>query len=356
MLFEGIALYSDGFLKALHSLTEALESNALIDDVVSITNQDHIIGTDDGFLIEPLIDTRELDSSRPFDRMSRAIQDRFANSALVARDGSAVAMLVVPVDIDNSLERMKLEDTVLQEVDNARLKGYLTGIAGQIATDVAQMRSMLRDNMIFIPGTSLVGLFLVWWLFHRWLAVVVTGLVIGVIVSSTVAFYVLFNQPFNLISSIIPPLLSALTVAALVHLFNALHYASKRGLTGPDRVKKCPPGNTAASPVHVTDDSGRSGITGPEPDTPHQGVWVDIGCWRYFDLFCCDPLSACNIRKIRLLSLAQSQIRAWGGRWNCPAFAGDRCQVPSPGYCHYRNCLGGGIAADWKCCRRNQFA
>jgi hypothetical protein len=109
-------------------------------------------------------------------------------------------------------------------------------MAGQITTDVAQMRSMLQDNMIFIPATTVIGLLLIWWLFHRWLAVIVAGVVIGVVVSSTVAFYVLFNQPFNLISSIIPPLLSALTVAALVHLFNALHYASKRGLTGPERV------------------------------------------------------------------------------------------------------------------------
>ena len=46
----------------------------------------------------------------------------------------------------------------------------------------------------------------------------------------------LFNQTFNLISSIIPPLLSALTVAALVHLYNALHLASRRGLSGQERV------------------------------------------------------------------------------------------------------------------------
>jgi len=96
-------------------------------------------------------------------------------------------MLVIPVNIDNSLGRMDLENAVLKAVENARLKGYLTGMAGQITTDVAQMRSMLMDNMVFIPGTTIIGLFLIWWLFHRWLAVVVSGVVIGVIVSSTVA-------------------------------------------------------------------------------------------------------------------------------------------------------------------------
>ncbi|WP_435686367.1 MMPL family transporter [Sedimenticola selenatireducens] len=236
LLFEGVALYSDGFAKAFNGLAKALAANPLIDEVVNMTTQDHIHGTEEGFLVEPLVNIEDLDKTRPNERLARALSDRFAKNTLVAADGTAVSMLVIPVAIDSSLERLALEDAILEQVDEARLAGYLTGMAGQITTDVAQMRSMLRDNMIFIPATTVIGLFLIWWLFHRWLAVIVAGVVIGVVVSSTVAFYVVFNQPFNLISSIIPPLLSALTVAALVHLFNALHYASKRGLIGPDRV------------------------------------------------------------------------------------------------------------------------
>jgi len=236
LLFEGVALYSDGFAAAFNTLAERLESNPLIDDVVNMTTQDHIIGTEDGFLVEPLLNVQELDAMRPEQRRQRVLSDRFAKDMLITADGSAVSMLVIPVQVDSSLERMALEKEVFKQINSAQLNGYLRAVAGQITTDVAQMRSMLRDNMIFIPGTTIVGLFLIWWLFHRWLAMVVAGVVVGVVVSSTVAFYVLFDQEFNLISSIIPPLLSALSIAALVHLFNALHYASKRGLTGPDRV------------------------------------------------------------------------------------------------------------------------
>jgi uncharacterized protein len=236
LLFEGVALYSDGFAQAFRELALRLEAHPLIDDVVNMTTQDHITGTEDGFLVEPLLDVEQLDGMRPDERQQRVLSDRFARNLLISADGSAVSMLVIPVQIDSSLKRMALEEEVMKQINNLRLDGYLTSVAGQITTDVAQMRSMLRDNMIFIPGTTIVGLFLIWWLFHRWLPMLVAGVVIGVVVSSTVAFYVLFDQQFNLISSIIPPLLSALSIAALVHLFNALHYASKRGLTGPDRV------------------------------------------------------------------------------------------------------------------------
>ncbi|HHH38095.1 MAG TPA: RND transporter [Sedimenticola sp.] len=237
MLFEGVALYSDGFLEALDGLARKLEGNPLIDKVMTVTTQDHIGGSDDGFSVTPLVDVEALENTRPAQRRQQVLRDRFARRSLVAGDGSALALLVIPQEIDESLTRLSLEDWILAQVEAARLTGYLQATAGQITVDVAQLRSMLRDNMTFIPATVVIGLLLIWWLFQRWIAVFLGGIAIGVIVSSTVAFYVLFDQPFNMISSIIPPLLSALTVATLVHLYNALHLASRRGYVGEERVR-----------------------------------------------------------------------------------------------------------------------
>ena len=176
---------------------------------------------EDEFVVERIIDIGKLDESHPTERKSRAVGDRFARGALTAPDGSALAMVVIPQSTGNSLERLALEQHILATIETSKLNGYLTALAGQIPVDVAELRSMLRDNMVFIPATVTIGLTLIWWLFRRWLAVMLAGIAIGVVVNSTVAIYVILNQPFTLISSIIPPLLSALTVAALVHLFDA---------------------------------------------------------------------------------------------------------------------------------------
>lgn len=237
LLFEGVALFSDGFLKAYHELGESFDRHELIDDVLSLTRQDHISGSDDGFLVAPLIDVDVLEESLPKERLEHVISDRFARNSLVAEDGSAIAMVIIPQALNDSIRHLALEEEILSIVKAHKLDGYLSVMAGEIATDVAQMRAILRDNMIFIPATVVVGLLLIWWLFHRVIAVIITGVTTGAVVSSTIAFYVLFQQPFNSISGIIPPLLSALTIAALVHLFNALHYASKRGFSGRERVQ-----------------------------------------------------------------------------------------------------------------------
>ncbi|MCB1801847.1 MAG: MMPL family transporter, partial [Gammaproteobacteria bacterium] len=238
LMFEGVALFSDGFIQAYDGLSRKLERNEAISQVIGITTQDHIAGSQDEFIVEKLIDVRHLDDSRPPQRQQRIADDQLSHGALMSDDGSALAMVVVPEDAANSLERLALQDLILHEIEQARLTGYLNAMAGQIPVDVAQLRSMLRDNMIFIPATVGIGLALIWWLFRRMIAVMLAGVAIGVVVNTTVAIYVLFNQPFTLVSSIIPPLLSALTVAALVHLFNGLFLASKRGFTGTDRVAR----------------------------------------------------------------------------------------------------------------------
>jgi predicted RND superfamily exporter protein len=237
LLFEGLALFSDELLTAYHQLARTLEKNPLVEKVYSLTTQDHIAGSEDGFLVEPVIDTRKLTKTTPEERKQRSIDDRFSRNTLVSHDGSAISMIVVPITLDNSLQGLELEQKILAAAEETRLGNHLIAHTGSIPLDVAELRSMLRDNMIFIPATVVIGLSLIWWLFRRWIAVILGGVSIGVVVNSTIALYVLAGQPYTLISSIVPPLLSALTVAALVHLYNALHYAAQRGLTGRARME-----------------------------------------------------------------------------------------------------------------------
>ncbi|RMG31283.1 MAG: RND transporter [Gammaproteobacteria bacterium] len=238
LFFEGVALYSEGFLQAFDALARNLAEDSRITRVLTVTRQDHIAPTEDGFEVAPLLDVEALAGTTPADRRRRVLADRFARDALVAHDGEGLAMIVIPTELENSLQRRALQRDILAQVRRYRLQGYLTALAGQVPLDVAELESMLHDNMVFIPATTLTGLVLVWWLFRRVLAVLTAGLVTGAVVASTVAVYVLTGQPFTLVSSIVPPLLAALTLATIIHVFNALHDASRIGLFGPARMRR----------------------------------------------------------------------------------------------------------------------
>jgi uncharacterized protein len=236
-LFEGDDLFEPQFLRSLHAAVRSLESHALVERVLSVTTADHIRAVPEGFAVETLVDPYDLDALSPQQWRERALSDRFAPGLLVSVDGRALSLVVRPHAMENSLQRLELEQTLRDEIRAQGLDPYLTAVAGHVALDVAQLRAMLNDTMAFIPATTAIGLLLLWWLFRRMLVVVLAAVTIGAVVNATLLLLVVAGKPYTLISSIIPPLLSALSIAMLMHLFNAVLHAAQRGLNGRARVR-----------------------------------------------------------------------------------------------------------------------
>ena len=236
-LFEGDDLFEPAFLQAFHGIAQAMEAGPLVERVLSVTTADHIRATPDGFAVETLVDPRDLSALTPEQWRERVLSDRFAPGLLAARDGRALALVVRPRALENSLQRLELEQRLRAEITEQGLDPHMTAIAGHVALDVAQLRAMLSDTMAFIPATTAIGLLLLWWLFRRKLVVVLAAVTIGAVVNATLVLLVLTGKPYTLISSIIPPLLSALSIAMLMHLFNAVLHAAQRGLEGRARIR-----------------------------------------------------------------------------------------------------------------------
>lgn len=235
-VFTGPDIFSAEFLTAQHKVAERLAKHPLTDRVFSVTTVDHIAGTDDGFEVRPLIDPDELNQSTPAERRIRILDDRFAPGLLVARDGSALALVVRPKALSESRQRAQLEKALHQAVGEAGLARQMVAVAGPVALDSAELRSMLVDSSALIPITMGLGLALLVWVVGRPVPVVIGAVAMGTVVSSSVALLVLWGKPFTLVTAMIPPLLSAYTVATLLHLYASLLRARQAGLRRPARV------------------------------------------------------------------------------------------------------------------------
>ena len=75
--------------------------------------------------------------------------------------------MVRPVPLDDSLQRLDLVRAVERAIEAAGIADHMVAMADEVALDVAEFESTVRDNLIFIPTTSAVGLLLVWW-GNRW--------------------------------------------------------------------------------------------------------------------------------------------------------------------------------------------
>lgn len=234
LLFRSSNLYSTGFLSRYADLTASLERHPAVERALSVTSMERISGTDDGFSADLLIDTSGESSADSW--RQRVLEDRFAPGLVASRDGESLGIVVRPQTAEGSMQRLQLESAVRELVTRHELDGELTAVAGAVALDVAQLRSMLRDNALFVPATLAIGLGLLWWLFRRLLVLGIALATIGSGIYTALAVLAVTGSPFTLVGAIIPPLLTALAIAILMHLFNDVAHAANLGHTGARRI------------------------------------------------------------------------------------------------------------------------
>ena len=215
-LFEGDALFNPGFLAALNRVAEKMEAQPSVDRVLTLTTVEHIEATDDGFAVSLLVDPDNLASRSPAEWKARVLGDTLAPGLIVARDGRAVALVVRPKILKESLARRDIQIALDAAIAAEKLTPYHTATAGSVAQTVEELRSIWRDSAIFIPLTVIIGLALMWWVVGRVRPVIVGGLAMGMVVSVSVAGIVASGQPYTPITAMIPTLMAAYTTATLL--------------------------------------------------------------------------------------------------------------------------------------------
>lgn len=236
ILLGGKGLYDTATLKQLNHAITDIRRFPLVERVLSVTSVDHIEASQDGFAVTPLLSPD--DGLTPAQRRERVRKDRFAPGFLVSHDGNSISLIVRPHGIDDSRQDVELVHDVKQSLIKAGLQGRVEAVAGEVALEAEQLHAFTHGLMFFVPITTVVGLFLIWLLYRRWLGVILAGLAMGAASSASMSFIVMLGRPFTLVDSMIPSLITALTVALLIHFFGALQHAALRGWKGVERVSR----------------------------------------------------------------------------------------------------------------------
>lgn len=230
VLFSGPDLYSADVLTRLAKLVDRLEDDPLIDRVSAVTHQERISGADDGFAVERLIDLRTLATTPPEAIKARVLGDRFAPGLLASKDGLHLALAVRPRALESSSQRLQIKVTVARAINDAGLRPYFAGDAGPVTLDVAQLDSILGDTARFVPLTVLIGLALMAWVVGRWRPVALGAVAMSTVVTPVLGGIAASGVPYTMASAILPSLLTAYTVATLLHLYAGVQRAQRSGL------------------------------------------------------------------------------------------------------------------------------
>ncbi|MCK5665260.1 MAG: hypothetical protein KAI17_17355, partial [Thiotrichaceae bacterium] len=247
ILFKGDKLYTDDFLDKLEQAAKEIKRHPKVDRVINVTEMEHIEGNEEGFEASSLLGKeRRKKLKDPVKRYLFAIKDRTASDLIVSNTNEQVmAMVVRPGTLDSTMDRIALMETVYKALAKQHIDSLVYAQAGPIINEIEQFDAMIKDIVLLVPGTMIIGLLLIWFMFKRALAVLLAGLLTGAVVNATMLLFIIFSVPYTMISGMLAPLLSALTTAFLIHFYSYLKLASsyhyerkKRVIFAVEQVKK----------------------------------------------------------------------------------------------------------------------
>ena len=174
--------------------------------------------------VRRLID--DLDTKSPADVGARAIADDLLRGDLISEDGTVAALVVF-------FDERRVDDArgeVIEEIRNvvtaalpADFRAYYNG---SLEISETYNRITLENQTKFIPPMAVLTLAAIFLMFRSWRRTLLTAIAIAISVIWTLGLYDLFGFTYNVLSSMIVPLVVVLAVADDVHIIQ--HYDEAR--------------------------------------------------------------------------------------------------------------------------------
>ena len=174
--------------------------------------------------VRRLID--DLDTKPPADVGARAIADDLLRGDLISEDGTVAALVVF-------FDERRVDDArgeVIEEIRNivtaalpADFRAYYNG---SLEISETYNRITLENQTKFIPPMAVLTLTAIFLMFRSWRRTLLTAIAIAISVIWTLGLYDLFGFSYNVLSSMIVPLVVVLAVADDVHIIQ--HYDEAR--------------------------------------------------------------------------------------------------------------------------------
>lgn len=220
--FQDPALFTPKGLKALADLTEAVESLPEVKEVVSLANVGDMRGTKESFGVEPFLSSIPEDPADLERLRRRAVDKPLYRNLLISPDGTATALAVfLPDETDGALRRRAIAG-VEKILAPYAARGYRFHLAGWPVTSLRLVEYMNQDVARFLPITLLLVLGTIWFVFRNPRILGLAGLGVSMTVAATLGLAAHLGIALNIASVAVIPLVMALALSDLVHLFSHL--------------------------------------------------------------------------------------------------------------------------------------
>ncbi len=227
-------LFSRDLFDTLDAISRDIEQVPAVERVSSLATANVVdirpgaTAADDATLdVRPLLD--DLDSRGPEAVGRRALDDPLLRGDLISEDGTVTAVVVF-------FDERRIDDVRAQTLAEIRRivtaglpAGFEAHYNGSLEISEEYNRVTLDNQQKFTPPILLLTLVAIFVMFRSWRRVLITLLAVLVSAIWTLGLYDLLGFSYNVLTSIIVPLVIVLAIADDVHIMQHYQEARRRG-------------------------------------------------------------------------------------------------------------------------------
>jgi uncharacterized protein len=210
-------LFSPPSLDFIRDATAAIEQVDTVERVASLSTVTTVQATADGGLdVRRLIDPNEPQPAAEIRR--RALKDAMIRGDLVSDDATVTAIVVSFDEKRIDAVRAGVIQRIHDIVDPRLPAGVTAYYNGSLEISETYNRITLQNQRTFTPPIFVVTLIAVYLSFKSWRKMLLTIVAVGVSVLWTLGLYWLMGYSFNVLASMLVPLIVVLAIADDVHI------------------------------------------------------------------------------------------------------------------------------------------
>jgi predicted RND superfamily exporter protein len=223
-------LFSREAFDYLDRVTGDIERVEAVERVSSLANATLVDGRGSAASDDLSLDvrrlTRDLETKSPEEVGRRAVEDDLLRGDLVSGDGTVAAIIVFFDERRIDSVRAKVLQDIRDKVAAGLPNGFKTYFNGSLEISETYNRITLDNQQKFTPPIGALTLVAIFLLFRSWRHTLLTAVAVFISAIWTLGLYSLIGFSFNVLSSMIVPLVIVLAIADDVHIIQ--HYGEER--------------------------------------------------------------------------------------------------------------------------------
>jgi predicted RND superfamily exporter protein len=227
------ALVSSDGLRLVERLTRDIEKVKTVQRVSSLATATVIdalpaSASDDGGLdVRRLF--KDLDSKDAASVGERAIADDLLRGDLISEDGTVAAIVVFFDEAKIDIARAEVLAEIEGLVGRSMPPGFKAHVNGSIEITEAYNRVTLDNQRVFTPPIFVVTMIAIFVMFRSWKKTILTLFAVLISVLWTLGLYSLMGFNYNVLSSMLVPLIVVLAIADDVHILQHFDHERRHG-------------------------------------------------------------------------------------------------------------------------------